>query len=177
MRGFIIQYEPGAYAMETASLSMKEEEKRKIRICAGAFQAMTLLGPLFNPFRYPILSFQFLSHRILRWTLCPVCLVILLLTNSAIVADQFMTGTMGIRLMTGAGFFDAFYRIVWIGQIAFYSLALTGWLYAHRNIRVKALFVPYYFLFMNVSVFLGFRRFLKKQQSVLWEKASRSKLV
>ena len=177
MKGFIIQYEPQAYAMETASLSMKDEEKRKIRICAGAFQAMTLLAPLFNPFRYPVLSFQFLSHRILRWTLCPVCLVILLLSNSAIVAGQVIEGGIGGILVTGDGFAGNFYQIVWLGQLIFYCLALTGWLYAHKNIRVKALFVPYYFLFMNVSVFLGFRRFLKKQQSVLWEKASRSKLT
>ncbi|MDR3714968.1 MAG: glycosyltransferase family 2 protein [Puia sp.] len=177
MKGFIIQYEPLAYAMETASLSMKDEEKRKIRICAGAFQAMTLLGPLFNPFRYPVLSFQFLSHRILRWTLCPVCLVILLLSDSAIVAGQVMSGGTSAFLTAGNGFAGSFYAIVWICQVAFYCLALTGWLYAHKNIRIKALFVPYYFLFMNVSVFLGFRRFLKKQQSVLWEKASRTKLT
>ncbi len=174
MKGYIIQYEPGAYAMETASLSMKEEEKRKIRICAGAFQAMTLLKPLFNPFRYPVLCFQFISHRILRWTLCPLCLVILFPANVAIVSVDIFNA---VRAGGGLGIWGGFYIAALAGQVLFYALSLTGWLYANRNIRVKALFVPYYFLFMNVSVFLGFRRFLKKQQTVLWEKASRSKLI
>jgi hypothetical protein len=106
-----------------------------------------------------------------------VCLVILLLTNSAIVAGQMMSEGIGAIMTMSDSFTGNIYRFTWVGQIVFYCLALTGWLYAHKNIRIKALFVPYYFLFMNVSVFLGFRRFLKKEQSVLWEKASRSKLT
>ena len=85
MRGYIIKYEPGSFAMEESSPSMKEEEKRKIRISAGAFQAMVLLRGLFNVFKYPALSFQFISHRILRWTLCPICLIALLVANIAML--------------------------------------------------------------------------------------------
>jgi hypothetical protein len=33
--------------------------------------------------------------------------------------------------------------------------------------------VPYYFFIMNLSVFLGLRRYLKGQQSVNWERAVR----
>jgi poly-beta-1,6-N-acetyl-D-glucosamine synthase len=161
MKGYIIRYEPGAYAMETSSQSMKEEEKRKIRISAGAFQAMGILKGLFNIFKYPVLSFQFISHRILRWTLCPVCLITLLLSNIIIAFnDQ-----------------RIFYVSFLLLQLFFYGLALFGMFYANRNIKLKMLYIPYYFLFMNVSVFLGFSRFLKKKQTVLWEKSSRQKLV
>jgi poly-beta-1,6-N-acetyl-D-glucosamine synthase len=161
MKGYIIRYEPGAYAMETSSQSMKEEEKRKIRISAGAFQAMVILKELFNVFKYPVLSFQFISHRILRWTLCPVCLIALFLTNIII-------------LLNGG---EIFYSVSMMMQILFYGMALFGMFYANRNVKVKMLYVPYYFLFMNTSVFLGFSRFLKKKQTVLWEKASRQKLA
>ncbi len=161
IRGYIIRYEPNAYAMETSSASIKEEEKRKIRISAGAFQAMVILKDLFNIFRFPVLSFQFISHRILRWTLCPLGLVVLLLTNIILA----FAGT------------DWFYRLFLAGQSVFYICALFGMSYANRNIKLKVLFIPYYFLFMNISVFLGFNRFLKKQQSVLWEKTARQKLV
>jgi cellulose synthase/poly-beta-1,6-N-acetylglucosamine synthase-like glycosyltransferase len=78
MKGYVVRYEPKAFAMESASLSMRDEQKRKVRICAGAFQAMGILKDLFNVFKYPVLSFQFISHRILRWTLCPICLFTLL---------------------------------------------------------------------------------------------------
>jgi poly-beta-1,6-N-acetyl-D-glucosamine synthase len=161
MKGYIIRYEPGAYAMETSSQSMKEEEKRKIRISAGAFQAMVILKDLFNIFKYPVLSFQFISHRILRWTLCPCCLITLLLSNMALV----------FRAQ------GEFFLLLLILQLFFYALALFGMFYANRNIKLKILYVPYYFLFMNISVFLGFNRFLKKKQTVLWEKASRQKLA
>jgi cellulose synthase/poly-beta-1,6-N-acetylglucosamine synthase-like glycosyltransferase len=157
MKGYTIQYEPNAFAMESSSLSMKEEEKRKVRICAGAFQAMVILKNLFNVFKYPVLSFQFISHRILRWTLCPLCIVFLLLSNALIVFENQTT----------------FYAIFLVLQLCFYSLAVIGWRYAHKNITVKALYLPYYFLFMNISVYLGFYKFIRKKQPVLWEKASR----
>jgi poly-beta-1,6-N-acetyl-D-glucosamine synthase len=159
LKGYVVRYEPKAYAAESASLSIRDEQKRKVRICAGAFQAMGMLKELFNVFKYPVLSFQFISHRIFRWTLCPLCLVFLLLSNIMLV-------------VSGAGWF---YSLILGMQIVFYLLAITGWLYANRNIKLKLLYVPYYFLFMNYSVFLGFARFVKKRQTVLWEKAARHK--
>jgi poly-beta-1,6-N-acetyl-D-glucosamine synthase len=161
MKGYVIRYEPNAYAIETSSSSMKEEQKRKVRICAGAFQAMVILKRLFNFFKYPVLSFQFISHRILRWTLCPICLVILLVSNVVITNARS----------------EPIFTVTLIIQICFYLSALTGWFFANKNIKLKILYIPYYFLFMNVAVFLGFKRFMMKQQTVLWEKASRQSLA
>ncbi|HTQ65283.1 MAG TPA: glycosyltransferase family 2 protein [Puia sp.] len=157
MKGYIIRYEPNAFAIESSSISMKEEEKRKVRICAGAFQAMVILKSLFNIFKYPILSFQFISHRILRWTLSPLCIVLLFISNALIV---FRNGNL-------------FYTIFFLLQLAFFMLAVIGWRYAHKNITVKALYLPYYFLFMNVSVYMGFYKFIRKKQQAIWEKANR----
>jgi poly-beta-1,6-N-acetyl-D-glucosamine synthase len=157
MEGYVIRYEPSAFAIETASASMLEEQKRKVRIAAGAFQAMYILKDLFNVFRYPVLSFQFISHRILRWTLCPVCLIIFFISNALLV-------------YYGA---DRLYIVVLLVQAVFYALALMGWALASRDLKMKALYIPYYFLFMNMSVFIGFYRFLRKKQSAVWEKAAR----
>jgi len=160
MKGFIIQYEPNAFAIESSSASMRDEQKRKVRISAGAFQAMIIVKDLFNIFKYPVLSFQFISHRILRWTLCPVCLVFLFVSNLAIIISDH----------------NIFYVVFFWAQVIMYTVAIVGWIFANRNIMVKVLYVPYYFLFMNISVFMGFSRFLKKKQSVIWEKASRAKM-
>jgi poly-beta-1,6-N-acetyl-D-glucosamine synthase len=159
-KGYAIRYEPAAFAIESPSASMQEEQKRKIRICAGAFQAMVMLKSLFNVFKYPALSFQFISHRILRWTLCPLCLIGLLLSNAMI-------------LIRG---WNPLYGLILVLQGVFYLLALIGWYFANRNLSVKALYVPYYFLFMNVAVFGGFYRFIRKSQAVTWEKAGRQKM-
>lgn len=157
--GHILRYEPQAYASEGPSASIKEELKRKVRIAAGAFQAMGLLKELFNPFRYPILSFQFVSHRILRWTIAPLSLLIALITNILIT------------------FFapETHYNIILILQLLFFTAALLGWFFASKGKIYKLLQVPYYFLIMNYAVYAGFFRFLKGKQSVLWDKAARQR--
>src|SRR5579863_41249 len=157
MDGYIVRYEPKAYATETASVSIREEQKRKVRIAAGAFQAMIILKKLFNVYKYPLLSFQFISHRILRWTLCPVCLLICFFTNVILV----------VRGASG------FYTIFLSAQIVFYCIAVAGWLFARRNLKIKAFYIPYYLFFMNLSMFLGFFRFVSSKQPVTWDKSSR----
>jgi biofilm PGA synthesis N-glycosyltransferase PgaC len=157
-KGFRIQYEPRAYALEAPSASIGEERKRKIRISAGAFQSMWMLRDLLNPFTHPLLSFQYVSHRVLRWAICPLCLLILLVCNGLLAWRE------GSRI----------YLACLAGQAFFYGLALAGWALSSRKTQWKILFIPYYFLFMNVSVFIGFYRFLLGRQSVLWEKAGRS---
>src|SRR5574343_617744 len=159
LNGYILRYEPNAYACEGPSASIKEEMKRKVRICAGAFQAMVLLKDLFNVFKYPVLSFQFISHRILRWTICPILLLMVLISNIVLVS-------------LGGGLF---YSIILALQVLFYAMAILGWVLASREIKVKTLYIPFYFLFMNYAVILGFRRYIQNKQTVLWEKAERQK--
>ncbi len=161
MQGYTIQYDPEAYAIETASANVKEELKRKIRISAGGLQSIFRLKSLLNVFKHGMLSFQFISHRVLRWTLAPLSLPLLLVFNTIITAQ---TGFFN--------FSDLFTWLFW-AQMVFYFTALSGWYLENKKIKIKVLFIPYYFFIMNLSVFLGFRRFLKGQQSVNWERAKR----
>lgn len=156
-KGYRFAYESMAYAIEAPSSSLREEQKRKIRICAGGFQAMSRLKGLLHFWKHPIASFQYISHRVLRWTLVPLSLPILFLVNLFLVIQV-------------AG---SFFRLAFIVQCLFYSLSLGGYFLARRNISIKPLYIPYYFFFMNLSVFLGFWRFLRGKQSATWEKASR----
>ncbi|MEO0581326.1 MAG: glycosyltransferase family 2 protein [Bacteroidota bacterium] len=155
-KGYTIAYEPEAYAMENASSDVKEELKRKIRISAGGLQAIWRLRRLFNPFKYPRVAFQFLGHRAIRWTLAPLSLLILFILHPILAIQQ-----------------GGFMLALWGAHLTFYSMALIGWLMARQNVRMKALFVPYYFLMMNYAVFMGLNRLLKGTQTVLWERAKR----
>ncbi|MDZ7740892.1 MAG: glycosyltransferase [Bacteroidota bacterium] len=159
MKGYTIQYDPEAYAIEAPSANVKEELKRKIRISAGGIQSILRLLPLLNIFQYGTLSFQYISHRVLRWTLAPLFLLLILLINTIITASE--------------GFFDFSKLFTWLfwGQVVFYMMALIGWYLENHKIKIKALFIPYYFFIMNLSVYLGLRRFLKGKQSVNWERA------
>ena len=155
--GYRVIYEKNAWAAETASANVKEELKRKIRISAGAWQSMLRLGKAFNPFHNFKLFFAFISHRVLRWTLAPFSLLILLIVNVFLSVYS-----------------SPIYDIILVCQIAFYVLALLGWHFENKRIKVKVLFVPYYFFIMNLCVFLGLFRFLKGKQSVSWERAQRA---
>lgn len=156
MRGYTTQYDPEAYAMEAASANVQEELKRKIRIAAGGFQSIVRLAPLLNFFRYGVLSFQYISHRVLRWTLAPLALPVIFISNAFL-------WTHGIL-----------YQVLFVGQCFCYAAALLGWWLANRRIKGKALFVPYYFLMMNYAVYRGFGRYLQKKQDVRWERARRA---
>lgn len=156
-KGYRIVYEPKAYAMETASLSVKEELKRKVRICAGGWQSIMRLGRLLNPFYNFPLFFIYVSRKVLRWSLTPLCLFLLLPLNIILALQG-----------------NVFYTVILVMQLAFYSAAMLGWYFENRKIKFKAFFVPYYFFIMNYSVFAGFIRFIRRRQTVRWERAKRA---
>jgi len=160
-KGYTIQYDPEAYVMEYASASVKEELKRKIRIAAGGIQSVIRLRSLLNIFRYGTLSFQYISHRVLRWTLAPLSLLLLFPVGLILAVQEGITE-------------PGFYSVLFWLQVLFYMAALLGWYSENRSIHTKALFVPYYFFIMNLAVFLGFRRFLRGSQTVNWERAKRA---
>jgi hypothetical protein len=59
-------------------------------------------------------------------------------------------------------------------QGAFYGCAVYGAL-THTDRRgPNGLYAPFYFAAMNVAVYRGFVRFVRKQQTVQWEKAQRA---
>lgn len=154
--GYRFVYEPDAYAMETASASIEEEWKRKVRISAGGIQAIFRLPELLNIFKYGFVSWQYVSHRAMRWSLAPLSLAILLLTNLFLISAS------------------PFYLLVFIGQVVFYSLATAGHILREKKLKNKFIFVPYYFTMMNLSVFAGAKRLMRKQQSSVWDKAKRA---
>src|SRR5690606_15406657 len=86
--GYRVIYEPEAFALEGPSASVKDELKRKIRIAAGGVQAIVRLKPLMNIFQYGTLSFQYISHRVLRWTITPFALVVAFLLNIPLAVDN-----------------------------------------------------------------------------------------
>lgn len=161
-KGYHIAYTPNAYAEETASLNVKEELKRKIRIAAGGVQSMFRLKGLLNPFRFGVLSWQYFSHKVLRWTLAPVSLVFLLPVNLLIVLQQ------------NNGFDFGLYSIALYIQILCYLLAIVGWYFENKKLRFKILFVPYYFASINYAAIIGIFRYFKGKQSVKWDKAKRA---
>lgn len=160
-KGYLIKYDAQAWAAEAPSADIREELKRKIRISAGAIQSMIRLRSLLNPLKNPLLSFQYISHRVLRWTLAPLGLLVIALANLLIVLNE------GLSL-------HSFYTWSFLLQILFYLAAMAGYYFEHRQIRFRILFVPFFFFIMNYAVYRGFFRYIRNKQHVNWEKARRA---
>jgi len=156
--GYKVKYVPEARASEYASANVAEEMKRKIRIAAGGWQSISRLKKAINPIHNFNLFFQYVSHRVLRWTLTPFALVLIFILNHylAFTSDAII------------------YKVILLGQYIFYALALAGHLLQGRSIAVKGFFVPYYFYVMNYCAIMGFQRFIKKSQAATWERAKRA---
>ena len=161
-QGFRVAYEPMAVASEHGSSNVKEEMKRKVRIAAGCYQSFFRLKKLLNPFLNFKLFFQYVSHKVLRWTLAPLALISILFSNLFILVGQDQIQTFSV------------YSILLYLQVLFYLLAILGFFTQDKPVRIKFIYAPFYFVAMNYAMFKGFFRFMKGKQNVLWEKAARS---
>ncbi|NQY06762.1 MAG: glycosyltransferase family 2 protein, partial [Flavobacteriaceae bacterium] len=159
-QGYTIAYEPQAYATETGSATIAEELKRKVRIAAGGIQSIVRMRSLLNFFHHPVLSFQYISHRVLRWTVTPLALFALIPINVYLAYQVNFTLT-------------SIYSLLLLFQICFYCFVWIGKVLQNKKVKRKFIFIPYYFFIMNWSVILGIIRYLFFEQSVRWERAER----
>lgn len=154
-QGFVIAYEPAAYATEQPSQDLTNEFHRKVRIAAGAFQSFEYIS-LRKLVCFPRLMFQVFSRRWLRWVACPVAIPLLFILNVFIVLKDN----------------SYVYTVFLVVQILFYGMAAMGALF-QKNKNYTLFALPFYFLFMNFCMLAGFWCFLNNQQTVLWKKAKR----
>ncbi len=154
--GYKIIYEPEAYAAETASANVKEELKRKVRISAGGWQSMKRLSGILTFWKTPVLYFQYVSHRVLRWSVTPFLLILVFFVNIPLALGE-----------------PSFYSLLFLAQVLFYLAALVGYILENKKIRFKPVFVPYYFCVMNYAALAGLKRFLSGKQQGAWDKAKR----
>lgn len=157
-RGYIIAYCKQAWALESGSDSLHSESKRKVRIAAGGLQSIARLLPLLNPLKYPALSFTYISHRVLRWSVTPLAMLMLLPLNMVIV----MAGSPLI------------YILILALQTLFYMMALAGYLGRNNKNSNKYALIIYYFVFMNINALRAIPYLIKHRGNGTWEKAKRA---
>jgi poly-beta-1,6-N-acetyl-D-glucosamine synthase len=143
---------------ETSSASIEEEMKRKVRIAAGSLQTLPRLRGLLNPFKHGFFTFQYLSHKVFRWTLVPLSILCLLPMNLYLIFNNL----------------NPIYKLFFLLQVVFYLFALLGLIFNEKKIKLSFFFAPYYLLIMNYALLLGFVKYFKGKQSVNWEKAKRA---
>jgi len=159
-KGYRIKYAPHAWGTETASISISEEIKRKVRIATGGIQTLLRMTSLLNPFHHGLLSFKYISHKVLRWTLVPFSFPLMLLLNIIIISTPALSSPL--------------YVLVFILQCIFYLFVITGALLHNVKLSAKFLFAPYYLFIMNYSSLKGLYCYFSGKYSVNWTKVKRS---
>ena len=148
-KGYRIVFEPEAIAFEETTEKTKEEFHMRVRVITRGMRGLLYMKALFNPFRHGFVAFQLFSHKVLRWFI-PVFLTV------ALVSNLFLVGV-------------PFYNVTLALQLAFYALALLGFVTEKRNILVKPLTIPLYFVTVNLAAVVAMYRIWKGHKAVIWE--------
>ncbi|MDH3718322.1 MAG: glycosyltransferase family 2 protein [Planctomycetota bacterium] len=146
-----VVYQPLARATESGTPTATQEFRRRLRMAAGTVQI--LKWGYFPRLRQPVLLWQFLSHKLVRWV-GPWLLLTLLLAN--------------IALWSAGPFFQG----LLVAQLAVYATALVAAVYVPlRGTRVTG--VVFYFVMSQFAMALGVIRGLLNLQKVTWVQAER----
>jgi cellulose synthase/poly-beta-1,6-N-acetylglucosamine synthase-like glycosyltransferase len=151
-KGFRIVFEPEAIAYETTLERSEEEFKMRVRVISRGMNGLLYMKSLLNPFKHPYISFQLISHKILRW-LVPGFAVIL----------------YGINIfLIGQG---VIYDILFYLQSILYLAATIGWIVdkISQKRKIKVFSMPLYFCVVNYAALVALFRTLMKRKDVKWE--------
>ncbi|MBI5020375.1 MAG: glycosyltransferase family 2 protein [Ignavibacteriales bacterium] len=148
-RGYRILYEPEAIAYEDSAGTVIGEFHRKVRIGASNFNGISEFIDLLNP-KYGFIAFGLWSHKIIRWFAPFFLLAILIL--SLILALK-----------------SEFYGLLFYIQIVFMLTGAIGFLFEKKKTGLGILGFPYYFIAMNLALFIGFFKSVMGLQRSTWD--------
>lgn len=157
-QGYRVVYEPEAISSEGSTKNFIEEYKRKKRIINRSFYSLLHFSSFLNPFRYPLLSFQLFSHKILRWMI-PVYLPIIFIVNLFLLKSLFFQVIFGL-------------------QIIFYVTALLGYVLEKNRWHNIFFYAPFYFCLVNIaSLDAIINLFIKRKNVVTWNPIRANKTI
>ena len=108
---------------------------------------------LLNLCQYGLFSWQLLSHKLCRW-LVPLGLVLAFIGNGLIIFES------------------ALYQFLFLLQIIFYALALSG-IWNRKLAEKRFIRIPSYFVLTNISILHAWFRYLCGWRLVSWEPSKR----
>jgi len=134
---------------EETSQDQKGEFRRQIRITNRTLRAIFRHTELMNPLKFPVFSFLLISHKIIRFCV-PLFLLILFPFN--------------VLLLT----WGVIYKLLLMGQVLFYTAAFIGFCDNRVSARTSSFSLFYQFVIVNLSMLVGWGKFLSGQKDVTW---------
>lgn len=152
-QGYDVTYDPEAVAREKAAGSVGDEYRRRVRIGAGNWQALTRCASLLLPWK-GFSSFAFWSHKVFRW-FAPFLLGMALVANLFLL--DWLPGQIALAL-----------------QLIFYGAAAGGYLLQKYDLPAGPLRLPAYFVTLNVALAIGLLRGAAGLQGAAWGRTART---
>jgi cellulose synthase/poly-beta-1,6-N-acetylglucosamine synthase-like glycosyltransferase len=148
-QGYRSILEEKAFCIEEISKTISDEGRRQSRITNRTLRALFNNFDLFNPLKYGIFSFELFAHKLLKFII-PHLLIVLFLINI---------------FLTKIGWA---YAIIFAMQIAFYSLAIMGLYSSKKNKKASFVAIPMTFTMSNYAILYGWLTFFKGQTYTTW---------
>jgi cellulose synthase/poly-beta-1,6-N-acetylglucosamine synthase-like glycosyltransferase len=149
-KGYRIVFEPAALALEETAGKTEEEFKMRIRVIVRGMNGMLFVRKLYNPFKYPFVSMQLISHKLMRWLVPVFCIV-------AFLSNLVLAGTSPV------------YAALLLVQLLFYFLAGLGYALDKRGVHKKIFYLPLYFCTLNLASLISMFKVLRRENIVTWQ--------
>jgi len=145
--GFVTIYDPTASCNEEAADEHVERRRRKRHASFGLRSMLALIAEAARAGR-PLIVYQCICHRILRWAggpaLCGLLISCLYLP-------------------------PPWARLLLAAQILFYLAALTGYLVNRAGLNLRPVYFPYYFFVIHMAGLVGLWALIKRADRAYWE--------
>jgi len=146
--------DPGAIGYYEDIADRRREFDRKVRTVVRGLTVFFEHLEFLNVFRYGLFSYQYLCHKLLRWSV-PFWLVVLFCSTSLLCLKGWP------------------YAVALAAQILFYGLAFWGAKGDGRWSDNTLLRIPVYFVTVNSSVLVAWWRYIRGQRIVAWSPTRR----
>ncbi len=151
--GFRGILEENVFCKEQMTEGSISELKRQVRITTRTLRAIYDHRILLNPFAYPLISFEIISHKIMKFV-TPFLLILILISNAMLFINN------GI-----------FYKVTLIIQLVLYSLVLLGSKKDGRIRNTRFITILHTFVFANIAYMIGWFSFLMGKSYTIWTPA------
>lgn len=152
-KGFRVCYEERALCFESPTPKSKNEWNMRVRVIRGGMTGLLHAKGVLNPLRFPLASFQLISHKILRW-LTPILGMALFIFSVL----AFLAGTAGLWVQG-----------LLLCQLVFYALAVVSFLAEKVHLNLGPLSIPHYFILLNLASLVAMTKVMTSQLEATWE--------
>jgi len=143
-------FEPSAVCFEDTNKRTGDEMQMRVRVISQTLTDLWRNIDMMNPFRSGFYAVELISHKVLRYAV-PLVLLLVFISN--------------LTLFSASTFFS----VILAGQMLFYFMALIAWVFERIGVRLTLLAIPLYFVLANLASVIAFYRFIRGERVSTWE--------